>query len=405
MSDPFIARAKAHITKGQKAEARRLLQDYVGLYGNNVEAWLLLAAVSSPHASLEYVQKALTLEPDNPTAQKALVWATGRLNQYKLELPVVAEANPEPKPVVLSEAATTVEPEPVVPPEVAAPSEAKPHLEPVTLRARRHSTQPTRPHVVAQLAPSRPRRFAFISPISVIALVSLVAACLITGFIIVNNSHANAAIPRYVAQLGDLEKATLTYTPTFTATFIPTNTYTPTPTNTPTETPTPIPTDTPTATPTFTFTPTFTATNTPLPTNTLPPPTAAPPTVAPAPVTGDPTGRWIEVNLTNQTLTAWQGDTAVNTFLISSGKWSTQTLPGTFHIYIKLRYARMVGYDYDTPDVPNTMYYDGNFAIHGAYWHNSFGTPVSHGCVNMRVPDSAWLFDWASIGTLVQIHY
>lgn len=394
MTDPFLAKAKALITKGQKAEARRLLHDYVGLYGNNVEAWLLLAAVSSPHASLEYAQKALALEPDNPVAQKALNWATGRQNQYKLELPVVAQANPEPK---LAES-----------PELASPTGPKPHLEPAILKAHRRRPRPLRPmqtRPVGLLAKPQPRRISYISLISVI---SFVAICLVAGFLIVSNTQANDGIPHYVAQIGDLEKATLTYTPTFTATFTPTETYTPTATNTPTETPTPIPTDTPTPSPTFTFTPTFTPTNTPLPTNTLPPPTAAPPTATAAvaaPVTGDPTGRWIEVNLTSQTLTAWQGETPVNTFAISSGKWSTQTLPGTFHIYIKLRTARMIGIDYDTPDVPNTMYYDGDFAIHGAYWHNSFGVPVSHGCVNMRVPDSAWLFDWASIGTLVQIHY
>ncbi len=394
MTDPFLAKAKALITKGQKAEARRLLHDYVGLYGNNVEAWLLLAAVSSPHASLEYAQKALALEPESAVTQKALSWATGRLNKYKLELPVVAQANPEPKPAESSELAALTEP--------------KPHLEPAILKAHRRTPRPLRPmqtRPVGLLAKPQPRRISYISLISVISFVTI---CLVAGFLIVSNTQANDGIPHYVAQIGDLEKATLTYTPTFTATFTPTETYTPTATNTPTETPTPIPTDTPTPSPTFTFTPTFTATNTPLPTNTLPPPTAAPPTATAAvaaPVTGDPTGRWIEVNLTSQTLTAWQGDTPVNTFVISSGKWSTQTLPGTFHIYIKLRTARMIGLDYDTPDVPNTMYYDGDFAIHGAYWHNSFGVPVSHGCVNMRVPDSAWLFDWASIGTLVKIHY
>jgi len=117
------------------------------------------------------------------------------------------------------------------------------------------------------------------------------------------------------------------------------------------------------------------------------------------------TGRWIEVNLSTQTLTAYEGDAALNTFPVSSGKWSTPTLPGTFHVYIKLRIARMVGFDYDTPDVPYVMYYDGNYGIHGAYWHNSFGTPVSHGCVNLRVPDAAWLFNFASVGTQVKIHY
>lgn len=61
----------------------------------------------------------------------------------------------------------------------------------------------------------------------------------------------------------------------------------------------------------------------------------------------------------------------------------------------------MVGADYDTPDVPWTMYFSGDFGIHGTYWHNSFGAPVSHGCVNMRVAEAEALFAWADVGTAV----
>jgi lipoprotein-anchoring transpeptidase ErfK/SrfK len=63
----------------------------------------------------------------------------------------------------------------------------------------------------------------------------------------------------------------------------------------------------------------------------------------------------------------------------------------------------MTGADYDTPDVPWTMYYSGGFAIHGAYWHNNFGTPVSHGCVNLRVPEAKALYEWAPMGTEVVV--
>jgi lipoprotein-anchoring transpeptidase ErfK/SrfK len=240
-----------------------------------------------------------------------------------------------------------------------------------------------------------------------VAFIAL-ALCLVTGFLIVNNSQANQPAAHVLAQSADIAKATLTFTPTFTATDTatntPTETATPTPTATDTASATATPTETFTPSPTFTFTATFTATNTPQPSDTPIPPTAVPPTATTVPPVANGS-RWIEINLSTQTLTAWQGDVAVNSFLVSSGKWNTQTLPGTFHIYLKLRVARMVGYDYDTPDVPYTMYYDGNFAIHGAYWHNNFGTPVSHGCVNLSVPNAAWLFDWASIGTTVKIHY
>lgn len=50
------------------------------------------------------------------------------------------------------------------------------------------------------------------------------------------------------------------------------------------------------------------------------------------------------------------------------------------------------------------MYYDGGYAIHGAYWHHNFGTPVSHGCINVAVDHAEWLYNWASIGTSVVIH-
>ena len=64
-----------------------------------------------------------------------------------------------------------------------------------------------------------------------------------------------------------------------------------------------------------------------------------------------------------------------------------------------------LGFDYDTPDVPNVMYFTGDFAIHGAYWHNDFGQPASHGCVNVSVTDSQWLYNFADIGTFVDVHY
>ena len=65
----------------------------------------------------------------------------------------------------------------------------------------------------------------------------------------------------------------------------------------------------------------------------------------------------------------------------------------------------MTGPGYYLPDVPFTMYYYKGYGIHAATWHNNFGTPMSHGCINMRLEDAQWMFNWASIGTLVNIHY
>lgn len=114
--------------------------------------------------------------------------------------------------------------------------------------------------------------------------------------------------------------------------------------------------------------------------------------------------RWIEIDLGNQRLIAWEGNTPVYAVIVSTGKPSTPTRVGTFAIETKYRSTRMVGPDYDVPDVPHTMYYDGGMAIHGAYWHNMFGTPVSHGCTNVAVNHAEWLFEWASVGTPVVVH-
>jgi lipoprotein-anchoring transpeptidase ErfK/SrfK len=95
----------------------------------------------------------------------------------------------------------------------------------------------------------------------------------------------------------------------------------------------------------------------------------------------------------------------MRTFIVSSGLAHTPTLTGTFRVYIKLKYTDMRGPGYYLRNVPNTMYYDGDYGIHGAYWHNNFGVPMSRGCVNMSIPDSEWLFNWAPYNLLVKIHY
>ena len=113
--------------------------------------------------------------------------------------------------------------------------------------------------------------------------------------------------------------------------------------------------------------------------------------------------RWIAIDISDQSLTAWQGDVPVFETTVSTGKPGYRTLPGAFSVYRKYEETRMRRADYDTPDVPWTMYYDGGFAVHGAYWHNNFGTPVSHGCVNLRVPEAKALFEWADVGTEIVV--
>jgi len=126
---------------------------------------------------------------------------------------------------------------------------------------------------------------------------------------------------------------------------------------------------------------------------------------APAPAVSAPTaGRWIDISIARQRLTAYQGKRRVFTAIVSTGVPRTPTVLGRFAIRRKLRSQRMRGPGYDLPNVPWVMYFYGAYAIHGTYWHNNFGRPMSHGCVNMRVGDARWLYQWASLGTPVVVH-
>ncbi|AFZ37150.1 ErfK/YbiS/YcfS/YnhG family protein [Stanieria cyanosphaera PCC 7437] len=113
---------------------------------------------------------------------------------------------------------------------------------------------------------------------------------------------------------------------------------------------------------------------------------------------------WIEIDLSDQHLFAWKGTNQIFTAIISSGKATTPTHPGIYTIQRKYPHDRMRGVDYDLADVPNVLYFDRGYALHGSYWHNNFGTPVSHGCINLPVNNAQWLFDWTTVGTVVIIH-
>jgi lipoprotein-anchoring transpeptidase ErfK/SrfK len=108
-----------------------------------------------------------------------------------------------------------------------------------------------------------------------------------------------------------------------------------------------------------------------------------------------PDEKWIEVDLSDQKIVAWEGETPVMNFTVSTGLPNTPTVQGEFRIYEKLTATRMSGPGYDLPGVPHTMYFYGGYALHGAYWHNNFGQPMSHGCVNLSLPDAESLFNWA----------
>ena len=203
------------------------------------------------------------------------------------------------------------------------------------------------------------------------------------SFDLVARVYVQAVVKARPVSQDNLQKPSLT----------PTVTFTPTPTNTPT------PTSTPTSTPTNTPTPT--STPTPLPTNTLRPTQVNRP-VIPEKIKGDE--RWIDIDLSDQMLYAFEGRQLLRSFVVSTGTWRTPTPVGQFAVWIKLRYDDMSGPGYYLPDVPYTMYFYNGYGIHGTYWHNNFGTPMSHGCVNMITEEAGWLFDWSYVGILVNVH-
>jgi len=110
--------------------------------------------------------------------------------------------------------------------------------------------------------------------------------------------------------------------------------------------------------------------------------------------------KWIEVSLDEQKVRAWEGNTVVMEFPISSGKWAP-TPKGDFRIWYKTRYQKMEGGNKDwgtyyyLPNVPNNMFFYKGYALHGAYWHNNFGNPMSHGCVNEPLANATEIFNWA----------
>jgi lipoprotein-anchoring transpeptidase ErfK/SrfK len=109
----------------------------------------------------------------------------------------------------------------------------------------------------------------------------------------------------------------------------------------------------------------------------------------------------IEIDLSEQKLFAYEGDKQKMKFDVSTGKWA-ETPTGEYRIWSKLKYTLMTGglkennTYYYLPNVPYTMYFYQGYGIHGTYWHDNFGHPMSHGCVNMRTSDAEKLFYWAN---------
>lgn len=150
---------------------------------------------------------------------------------------------------------------------------------------------------------------------------------------------------------------------------------------------------------------------------------------------GDPNApgkKWIEINLSQQTLYAYQGSTLISSTLVSTGLDPNGTEVGSFHVRYKVPIQDMAGTTnadgevvalgqeaaegagqgvqssetaYTVENVPDVMYFNLQAeALHGAYWHNNFGYRMSHGCVNLPTYYSPWLYSWAPLGTQVWVH-
>jgi lipoprotein-anchoring transpeptidase ErfK/SrfK len=138
------------------------------------------------------------------------------------------------------------------------------------------------------------------------------------------------------------------------------------------------------------------------------PPAEAGPHDVRAPLPGSPSNyaKWIEVDLSEQFLRAWEYDNLVFGEYISSGISKYPTPTGLYTVYQKVTVQSMSGPGYFLPNVPNVLYFRaGGYTIHGTYWHHNFGYPMSHGCINMTLQGSAWIFEWAPEGTPVWIHW
>ncbi len=371
----IVQNGRDALRRGDIAEARGWAEQVTRLAPELEEGWLLLAAVSGPRESMKHAQRALAINPRSTRAHKAVEWARNR-----------------------------------------------PGAEETSTRGETAASgiRRGRPKTPADEAQQTPKRRSLLFPIllgGLICVVVVFAAWSVSKSSalasIVRNVNDPAPTPTLESNFVMAEVAKPTYTPAWTSTpsLTPTLTFTVTPsiTSTPEFTSTPLPTDTPLSTDTPGVMEVAIIPDTPTPIRPTDAPYVAPTQQAAAPPannSGSGNGaRWIDINLSSQRLYAYEGDVMVNSFIVSTGVAATPTVTGTYKVYARFLYADMHGPGYYLPDVPYTMYFYKSYGIHGTYWHNNFGTPMSHGCVNMSITDAGWLYNWSTFGTTVKVHY
>jgi lipoprotein-anchoring transpeptidase ErfK/SrfK len=376
-----IRSAKKAIAQRNYSEAHRFARLAIQYDSNLEDSWLVMAATASPRASVEYLQKALEINPNSSRARAGMQWALKRQDQFdqdQLSLQPISEKELQQTYENLYQE-QDAELKHEVTKEIQAGAFAQ-----QSITAQLDET----PSISTEIQfPNIPERDLTLQKVSILPWVLLfVFLCigLVGLFIVPPLLRASAADLSSTLPAGVYVKPTYTPTPTATYTPTPTPTNTPTPTATPTSSPTPYPTDTPLPTPVT------------VEENYVYEPGELPKV--------SKKERWIDVDLSSQSVSAYEGKNSVNTFIVSTGTWQHPTVTGQFHIYVKYRYTDMAGPGYYLPDVPYTMYFYDGYGLHGTYWHSNFGTPMSHGCINLRTEDAAWLYNWADVGTLVNVH-
>lgn len=133
--------------------------------------------------------------------------------------------------------------------------------------------------------------------------------------------------------------------------------------------------------------------------------------VTETPFTSTNLARVIDVNLSEQLVSVVENGAVIDSWYVSSGRGEFATRTGTFRVGWKTPSQNMGDKDltkapfYYQPDVKWVMYFNGDEAFHGVYWHSNWGSPMSHGCVGMPEWRAQWLYDWAPEGVDVNIHY
>ena len=115
------------------------------------------------------------------------------------------------------------------------------------------------------------------------------------------------------------------------------------------------------------------------------------------------TRKEIVVELAQQRVQAYENGRLIKTVTVSTGLPDTPTVQGEFSIYVKRESQTMTGPGYYLPDVPYVMYFYQGYGLHGTYWHENFGEPMSHGCVNLPTDEAKWFYEWAEVGTPVLV--